>query len=57
MIYRKFYETFVLSDDINKVSLLTKAHSVQRLSVTSKFPVQEYLAVSPDTSDACHLGS
>lgn len=57
MIYRKFYETFVLSDDINKVSLLPKVHSAQRLFVKSKFPVQEYLAVSLDTSDACHLAS
>lgn len=48
---------FVLSDYINEVSLLSKVHSVQKRFVKSKFPVQEYLAVSPDISDACHLGS
>jgi len=40
---------------INQVSVLSKADSVHRLFVKSKFPIQEFLAVSPDTSDASHL--
>lgn len=40
---------------INKVSLLLEVHSVHRLFVKSKCAIQEFLAVSPDSSDASCL--